>query len=109
MNDKLRLDEVIGAWHEQPGPCNEADQGLQSSKNTSQVDQAIQKAAKRFVKTLSPRPTRQAKITTFFEHGHWWLRVYDSGQDDDYLERTFNVVDAEGSNAFDGFGFEKID
>lgn len=38
----------------------------------------------------------------FFEHGAHWVRLAGSG-------RTWAVVDAEGKDTVDGFGFELID
>ncbi len=35
-----------------------------------------------------------------FEHGHWWLMLRDG--------TIFDVVDAEGPTAVDGFGLERV-
>lgn len=40
-------------------------------------------------------------MAVFFEHGHWWAMDNDTGA-------QWDVVDAEGMDTFDGFGFEQV-
>lgn len=74
-----------------------ARQKLLSEQNTPPMKKRILAAAhKHFHKRKG--------ITAFFEHGHWWVRV-------DYYPKcdriaTYDVVDAEGFGAVNGFGFE---
>ena len=70
---------------------------LRSTIYTPAIDNRIQKAAA----TRFPRQQR----STFFEHGHWWLRITGKGDEDD---RTYDVVDAEGGESIDGFDFEEV-
>ena len=70
---------------------------LPSQTETPAVEKRIMKAAA----TRFPRMKKE----TFFEHGHWWLRVVGKGDEDD---RTFDVVDAEGGQSINGFDFEEV-
>ena len=45
------------------------------------------------------------RFQTFYEHGHWWVRLAGRADEPD---RTFDAVDAEGGDAVDGFGFEEV-
>ena len=80
---------------------------LLSTINSPEIDARIQAVA-------AIRFPAAATRETFFEHGHWWLRV-DMGSDDanmralgDEDPQTFDVVDAEGGESLDGFDFEEI-
>jgi len=47
----------------------------------------------------------RGKADPFFEHGHWWVKVYEEDPDGyrDYVERIFSVVDTNR-----GFDFEEV-
>jgi len=70
---------------------------LPSTQNTDKIQERILKAARE-------KFNQRKGLYTFFEHGHWWIKV-----EVQYTERTFDVVDAEGCGTIDGFDFELID
>lgn len=72
---------------------------LVSERNTKRVEKLVLKAARmEFEKPLeSPRAV--------FEHGQWWVIVYDREED---LDLTFSVHDAEPGIGDTGLGFEQV-
>jgi hypothetical protein len=47
----------------------------------------------------------RVRFQTFYEHGHWWVRLIGRATEDD---RTYDAVDASGGDAVDGFSFEEV-
>lgn len=68
---------------------------LPSTQNTKAVERRIRGAFR--------AAFRKRKFETFFEHGHWWVRL--PGRDED---EVYDVVDAGGYGSTGGFGFERI-
>lgn len=70
---------------------------LLSTINSPTVEKRIMSAARK-------KFNQRKGLSTFYEHGHWWL--YRVTGNYDY---TYDVVDAEGVGAIDGFDFELIE
>ena len=68
---------------------------LPSTQNTKAVERRIRGAFRALF--------RKRNFETFFEHGHWWVRL--PGHDED---EVYDVVDAGGHGSAIGFGFEQI-
>lgn len=74
---------------------------LYSNLETEEIRERVQEAAKiRF-------PHQWTGV--FYEHGQWWVRVgAESPDGPDQPEEDYSVVDEEGPDAIDGFGFERV-
>ena len=68
---------------------------LPSTQNTKAVERRIRGAFR--------AAFRKRNFETFFEHGHWWVRL--PGRDED---EVYDVVDAGGYGSTGGFGFERV-
>lgn len=75
---------------------------LNCEKNTPTMEKKILTAAKKYFKGY---PIEDNKIHTIFEHGHWWVRWYDEQEE---IDRTYSVIDAEGIGTYNGFDFEEV-
>lgn len=73
---------------------------LVTERNTDRVRRLVERAAESYFEPPleSPRPV--------FEHGHWWVVVYDREEDRNV---TFDVVDAEPGVLDTGLDFEQVD
>lgn len=72
---------------------------LPSERNTPTMKRRVLAAAHKHFR-------KRTGIRAFFEHGHWWVTV-DYYPKRDHIE-TYDVVDAEGYGAVNGFGFEEV-
>jgi hypothetical protein len=78
---------------------------LPSQTETSGIGHRIRRAFRTWsARAAEPRPA----FNTFFEHGHWWISVCDHQPGGGGTDRTFDVVDASGGDAVDGFSFEEV-
>lgn len=68
---------------------------LNSERNTETTKRNVVRAA---------RSRFRGQISPVYEHGHWWIQVFD-GDESDGETRTFDVVDA---NTPSGFDFEEV-
>ena len=66
---------------------------LNTETNTPAMDARILKAAHKALK--------RRNLTTFFEHGQWWITHLPSGA-------QWSVCDASGPSCPDGFDFEQV-
>jgi hypothetical protein len=66
---------------------------LNTETNTPAMDARILKAAHKALK--------RRNLTTFFEHGQWWVEHLPSGA-------QWSVCDASGPSCPDGFDFEEV-
>lgn len=73
---------------------------LSSTLNTPQVERRIRRAFRQIHRSSASRRPFQ----TVYEHGHWW--VIEDGPDDTL--QTWDAVDADGGDSFDGFNFEEV-
>ena len=73
---------------------------LPSQVNTPQMRAKVETAARKYFH-------KRKGLSVFFEHGHYWCRVQDETEEENG-ERTYDVVDAEGGDAVNGFSFEEI-
>jgi hypothetical protein len=71
---------------------------LVTERNTSRVERLVRKAAAKQFGRGKARPV--------YEHGHWWVLVYDKEEARDV---TFDVVDAEPGISDTGLDFEQVD
>lgn len=70
---------------------------LLSETRTKEVEGLVKKAAiEKF---------RTSDFELAFEHGQWWLQLYDEYEDE---MRTFSVCDAEGYGSIMGLDFEEV-
>jgi len=77
---------------------------LPSEVNTPLMEKRIERAAK----YKFPRKKR----SLFFEHGHWWLTVYDyykyERRNESGWDANFDVVDSDPGVNNTGFDFEEV-
>lgn len=69
---------------------------LKTETNTAKIERAILAAARVHSETET-----HGFFTAAFEHGQWWLTCGSCGA-------QWSVVDAEGGDSVDGFGFEEV-
>lgn len=63
---------------------------LPSTQNTRAIERRIRRACRAW----------GYRGDLVYEHGHWWLTLPDGA--------IFDVVDAEGAGAIDGFALERV-
>lgn len=66
---------------------------LNTDKNTKTMCKRVETAARKILHTR--------KISSFFEHGQWWIEDRRNGA-------QYSVVDAEGGSAVNGFDLEMV-
>lgn len=77
---------------------------LNCETNTPAMEKKIVTAAKKTFK-LKQYPIENNRIFTIFEHGQWWVRFFD---EEECVDRTFSVNDAEGEGIIGEFDFEEV-
>ncbi|MDD4000115.1 MAG: hypothetical protein PHX62_04385 [Bacilli bacterium] len=70
--------------------------------NTPQMEKKILAGAKQCFKGYS---IENNKIHAIFEHGQWWVRFFDEQEE---MDRTYSVIDAEGIGTYNGFDYEEV-
>ncbi len=78
--------------------CKKIDTSLRGVK----MEKKILKAAKKYFNNY---PVEDNKITVLYEHGQYWIRLFDEHEE---VIRMFSVVDAEGIGSINGFDFEEV-
>jgi len=66
---------------------------LKTEQSTRAMGRRVEKAARKYFH-------QRNGVSSFFEHGQWWIELRDGAQ--------YSVVDAEGGPAIDGFDFEQV-
>lgn len=79
------------------------DSILNCEINTPEMEQEVLKGA---YKRFKAYDIEDKTIYAIFEHGHWWIKFYDTLFE---IEKLYSVNDAEGIGSFNGFSFENID
>ena len=69
---------------------------LKSDINSKAIENNVLQAAKDCFKAYPI----DGYISPVYEHGHWWVRFYDSA---DERDRTYSVCDAEGKDTIMAF------
>ena len=75
---------------------------LNCEKNTPTMEKKVLTASKKCFKGYS---IENNKIFTIFVHGQWWVRFFDENEE---MDRTFSVCDAEWIGTYNGFDFEEV-
>lgn len=74
---------------------------LKTEINTPEMDERVEAAAHAYF-----AGREYDYLSTYYEHGQWWLTFVPTNPDAD--DELYSVVDAEGGDSVDGFGFELV-
>jgi hypothetical protein len=80
---------------------------LKTEQNTASMERRVRNAFRAF----ATKDTHDFEyFNAVFEHGQWWIVAIltEETDFDDEGEKTYSVVDAEGGDSVDGFGFEEV-
>jgi hypothetical protein len=74
---------------------------LKSEQENPVMERLVRSAFKAWYLNTRGIHSTFIEVDTYFEHGHWWVTITPTGA-------TFSVVDAEGGDSVNGFGFELV-